>query len=90
MRPLVLRSMVTCTDCGADLDRSLSPFEEEHIRRSDALDEGHLAHGAEHISVDVTRGSRVAMNRIRQSTGMTLCEQVRRALDEWLPLQERR
>lgn len=82
--------MVTCTDCGADLNRQLDPFEEEYVRRSAALDEVHLAHGAEHITVDVTRAGRVAMNRIRLSTGMTLGEQVRCALDEWLPRQVRR
>lgn len=67
--------MSVCDECGLALG---------HERRPDALNETHLSVGAEHLSVDVTRRRRVEMNRIRAATGLTLREQICRALDRWL------
>lgn len=77
--------MATCIECGLDPDRGMDPWEERHRRTSDALDALHLRPGAQSISVEVGTDRRVEMNRIARAAGLTLSEQVRRALDVWLP-----
>lgn len=77
--------MAICVECGLDPDRGTDPWEERHRRTSDALDLLHLRPGAQSFNVDVTAARRVAMNRIVRASGIPLAEQVRRALDVWLP-----
>lgn len=76
-----------CDVCGADVNRALAPFEVEHRRTTEAVDDQHLAPGAEQVSVNITREGRIALNRLRLQTGISVAEQIRRALDLWLPLQ---
>ncbi|OFW05675.1 MAG: hypothetical protein A3H96_11485 [Acidobacteria bacterium RIFCSPLOWO2_02_FULL_67_36] len=75
--------MARCPTCFADLDRKLAPFEDLHIRTNSATDERHIRPGAGTVGADVGPARRARMNRIQAASGLSLSDQICRALDVW-------
>lgn len=81
--------MARCRTCGADLDRQLQPLENPHWRTPGALDEQHLAPGAQRVQINIGADRRVRLNRLAATTGLPMQQMVIRAVDAWLAEQER-